>query len=284
MDLGWLLCGVNSMQRKLSGCGVTLEELTDKAILALQTFAPEQGYYGCFSGGKDSVVIKELARLARVKVDWYYNQTTIDPPELIKFIKTKHGDVEWVRPKQNFFTAMERRGFPTRRNRWCCQEYKEGQSPEGAFLILGVRAAESPRRKAAWKLITHHTRTKNNAISPIIAWSDEDVWEFIRSHKIPYCRLYDEGFDRLGCIGCPMARKAARIAEFARWPGYERAWRRTFQRIWDRKAGTKQRDGREWFGSARFSSWEGMWDWWLSDDSLPGTEGDECQGMLELWG
>jgi len=106
------------------------------------------------------------------------------------------------------------------------------------------------------------------------------VWEFIRGEGLAYCSLYDEGWTRLGCVGCPMAREAGKRREFRRWPGYERQWRRAFRLLWERRAGTVQRDGHQWFGSARFASWEEMWAWWLSDDPLPPAGGD-CQ--LDLW-
>lgn len=47
-------------------------------------------------------------------------------------------------------------------------------------------------------------RTNKTIVNRIIDWTDEDVWEFLRAYKIPYCELYNEGFKRLGCIGCPL--------------------------------------------------------------------------------
>ena len=269
-------------QLAFEGCGVTVDELTAQAVLTLQTFEPkDRPYWGCFSGGKDSIVIKEIARLAGVNVEWVYNQTTIDPPELIYEMREHHPDVRWMKPEMNFFSAVVQHGFPTRRNRWCCRVFKESCSPIGATLILGVRAAESPRRRATWKTVTHHTVTKTNAIAPVVAWTDDDVWAFIRGRGLPYCSLYDEGFHRLGCIGCPMAGPG-RKEQFTRWPGYKRAWRRAFRLLWEKRAHKPQRGGGDWFGSARFANWEKMWEWWLNDDPLPG-EKDECQGMLDLW-
>jgi len=261
-----------------------LDALIERAIGLLRLHEPRDGeYYGCFSGGKDSVAIKELARLAGVRVSWHYNVTTIDPPELVRFIKREHSDVKFERPKHgNFFHRMETTGFPTRRNRWCCREYKETASPIGAILIFGIRAEESKRRAAAWKDLTH-IRRGGWAVSPILQWREDHVWDFIRGRDLPYCKLYDEGFDRLGCIGCPMSR-AGRLKQFERWPRFEANWRRAFQRIWDKRAHKKQRDGREWFGSARFKSCEELWQWWLSDGPVPPDEGEEsCQMHLDAW-
>lgn len=53
--------------------------MIDKAIKLLKEHEPEAGYIGCFSGGKDSVVIKALAEIASIKVEWHYHKTTIDP-------------------------------------------------------------------------------------------------------------------------------------------------------------------------------------------------------------
>jgi phosphoadenosine phosphosulfate reductase len=280
-----------------------LGALTRRAILTLQTYAPKDGrpYHGCFSGGKDSVVIKELARLAGVPIEWHYNVTTIDPPELVRFIRREHRDVAWSKPPHgNFFRRMVQKGFPTRRARWCCAEYKEKAPPAGAVLVLGVRAAESARRATTWKTITFHRETKAWAVAPILDWRDDHVWDFIHLRGLSYCGLYDEGFTRLGCIGCPMNRQAQKH-EFARWPKFERNWRRAFRLLWERRTSEQplQRDGREWMGSARFgwarpwsrsgmwlwepeTGWERMWDWWLNDDKLPP---DQSQGacQLDMW-
>ena len=53
----------------------------DKAIMRLQTYEPTEGYYLCFSGGKDSCVIKALADMAKVKYDAHYSVSSVDPPK-----------------------------------------------------------------------------------------------------------------------------------------------------------------------------------------------------------
>lgn len=269
-------------QLALPLCGMTLPELVADGVGLLREHEPAEGYYGCFSGGKDSCCIKRLALEAGVKVRWHYNVTTIDPPELVRFIRAAHPDVTFVRPRHGnmIHRAAEVKGFPTRRVRWCCEEYKETMSPHGETMIMGIRSAESAARAKRWRDVTFHTRSHAWVVSPILHWTTAHVWGFIRDRRIPYCSLYDEGFDRLGCIGCPMARMSGRRREFDRWPKFEAAWRRAFQRIWERRAGSVRRDGREWFGTARFASWEEMWEWWLSDDPLPGEQ-DDCQ--QEMW-
>jgi phosphoadenosine phosphosulfate reductase len=267
----------------LPGIDLSLEAYTQDAIRLLRACQPsDKPYYGCFSGGKDSCVIKELAKMAGVNVIWHYNVTTIDPPELVHFIRREHPDVILERPKENFFTyaIKHKKGFPTRRTRWCCEVYKERTSPKGSFLLMGMRAAESPRRAKAWQSVSFHRTTQSTVLCPIIGFSDEQVWDFIESLNLPYCELYDQGFDRIGCIGCPMARKSGRLAEFARWPGFDKKWKQLFKNVWDARTGSTQRDGQIWFGDRYFKNWEEMWEWWLSDEPLPT---DECQGLKELF-
>lgn len=58
------------------------------------SFSGKDSYYLAFSGGKDSVVCKALLEMAGVKYDAHYRVTSVDPPELVRFIKKEHPDVE----------------------------------------------------------------------------------------------------------------------------------------------------------------------------------------------
>lgn len=239
------------------------------------------GYYVCFSGGKDSIVMAKLFEMAGVKYGLHYNNVTIDPPELVRFIKREYPQTEWhsVGTPLPYYMAKKSCGPPTRLNRWCCELYKE-QGGKGYFRAIGVRAEESARRKGLWKQITPHRIDKLPIMSPLLYWTDADIWQFIRANNMPYCELYDQGFHRLGCIGCPMGGPKKVRAEFNRWPGYERLWKRGFYRFWDRYHGTLRKDGkeREWLN--KMPSVDALWQWWTSGKAYEG-EGAECQ--LFLW-
>lgn len=102
-------------------------------------------------------------------------------------------------------------------------------------------------------------------VNPIIEWSDADIWEFIHAHGIPYCCLYDEGFTRLGCIGCPMARKRVREKEFKRWPKYKLSYLRAFEAM------LKERERRGKIdGSWRLATPMDIFNWWMEYEILPG--------------
>lgn len=68
-------------------------------------------------------------------------------------------------------------------------------------------------------------------LNPIIDWTTDEVWEFIHEYNVPYCSLYDEGYTRLGCIGCPMGTVKHRLAEFKRRPKYKTAYIHAFDRM-----------------------------------------------------
>ena len=128
----------------------------EQAIKRFQTFEPPEGYYLAFSGGKDSVVIKALADMAGVKYDAHYQHTSVDPPELIRFIKDSYPDVkiEFPRDKDGkritMWNLIPKKSMPpTRVVRYCCQYLKE-DGGNGRFKVTGVRWDESVRRRKVW--------------------------------------------------------------------------------------------------------------------------------------
>ena len=212
-----------SLERKqLFGESYSLEE---KAIERLKTFEPADGYYVAFSGGKDSIVIYDLVKRSGVKHDVHFNVTSVDPPELLKFIRKNYNDVIWHRPEKNMWQLIKEKMMPpTRVVRYCCEYLKE-RGGKGRTIVTGVRWAESSKRAKRKSLeFCFKDKTKRYA-NIIIEWSDADVWEYIRARNLPYCELYDQGFKRIGCVGCPMVGKR-RLIEFERWPRYEALYKK----------------------------------------------------------
>ena len=113
-----------------------------------------------------------------------------------------------------------------------------------------------------------YKRHKTN-VNPIIDWSDADVWEFIRLNGIPYCELYDEGFHRLGCIGCPMATRKGREKEFFRWPKYKAAYMTALKKMLEIRA-QKNRPFVIGGTEIRDATAQDVFNWWMEYDVLPG--------------
>ena len=86
-------------------------------------------------------------------------------------------------------------------------------------------------------MVEHCYRTTKTLVNPIIDWEEEDVWAFLNENGIPHCSLYDEGFKRLGCIGCPMSGSKNMERDFERWPKYKELYIRAFQKMIDNHPG-----------------------------------------------
>jgi phosphoadenosine phosphosulfate reductase len=227
------------------------------AIERLKTFEPPEGYFLAFGGGKDSVVLLELAKRSGVKFDAHYHNVTIEPPELVRFVRDAHPEVEIDRPAKTFFQLVPEKGFPLRHRRWCCAELKEIHGG-GRFVLLGVRWQESVRRRSRKMVEVCSQGRQKRYLSPIVDWTTDQVWQFIRSENLPYCSLYDEGFKRLGCIACPMQSSDQRKMELARWPKFRAAFLLAFSKlIADRQAKGKW-NTRQWPDA------EHLLAWWLS--------------------
>jgi phosphoadenosine phosphosulfate reductase len=250
---------------KLDG---SCHDLVAIAIQRLRTFCPPDGYYVAFSGGKDSQVILDLVRRAGVPYDAHFNVTSVDPPELYRFIREHYAEVERHRPPKTMWQLIvDKMMPPTRTVRYCCEHLKE-RGGTGRHVVTGVRWAESLKRTKRRTVETCMRDKTKRYVNPIIEWSNADVWRYIRERNMPYCCLYDQGFRRVGCVGCPMAGRRGREIEFARWPGFERSYRRAFAAA---AAANIQRLGPEYSSRRyngqhmRWDSGDAMFDWWMSD-------------------
>lgn len=225
-------------------------KLDDIAIDRLRYFEPPEGYHLAFSGGKDSVVLLDLAKRSGVKFEAHYYLVPIDPPELIRFVIKECPDVTVIKPRRGFFEQMRIEGIaPIRSRRWCCEEFKEWHG-KGRFTMTGIRAEESTARK---RRSPEELPTRENGmrkfLHPIFYWTTDDVWRYIRSRHLPYCPLYDEGFKRLGCVGCP---NSTSHRWETRWPNIYENWRRNFVWIWEHKENLR----RQWSGpNVMFKAW-----------------------------
>ena len=154
---------------------MNLDQKIEREIRILREYEPPEGYYLAFSGGKDSQVCEHLLRMSGVKYDSHYNSTTIDAPDLMKFIRKDYPETNWHYPiymkkPTNFYQLITRKGLPSRKFRWCCQVFKEGGG-YGRLMIDGVRAAESPNRAKRQKFEYflnkyYHAKFKDQEVPP----------------------------------------------------------------------------------------------------------------------
>lgn len=270
-----------------------------RAIQYLQAFEPEtEPYYLCYSGGKDSDVIRILASLAGVKHDIVNNHTTVDAPETVRYIRSIP-NIHISYPELTMWQLIQKKLMPpTRLVRYCCSELKE-KGGKGRVKITGVRRAESVARDknggvvkiigkpkttiqlaesmdveydttekgdivlnqdndASRRFVEHCYRTTSTLINPIVEWTDNDVWEFLHHYGCEANPLYQCGFKRIGCIGCPLGGYKSMKREFALYPKYKEAYIRAFDKMIakrnERELPTAWKSGEECFA------------WWIGDD------------------
>ncbi len=232
------------------------------AIDRLQHYEPEEGYYLADSFGKDSDVVRDLVLRSGVKYDGHFNLSGVDPPELIRFGRENHPEVEIIRPAKSIYKQVVARGLPRRNGRWCCELIKE-RSGDGRLVVTGVRWAESPRRRTRRMYEACTDRRGKFFLHPIIDWSTPEVWEYIHSQEVKYCSLYDEGFKRLGCVLCPMTSYEQALRDMKRWPKIAEAWRRATIRLYE------NRKSRGMPSVDRWPDGDAMFRWWLSRKGQP---------------
>lgn len=254
-----------------------------------------------YSGGKDSDVLLRLAENSGIQFEVSHSLTTADAPETVRHVRDTFRRMEekgvkcvidaHVQPDGSRLTMWnlipKRIAPPTRIMRYCCAILKEG-SGKGRFIATGVRWAESVRRKNSRGLIEVSNRDKNKrlilmddndetrmqfencqmkgrrVVNPIIGWGNKEVWDYAETEKICMNPLYGCGHTRVGCIGCPLASKRARIEEFIIWPKYKQSYIRAFDRMLEMKR-----------MAGKSGSWQtgvDVFNWWMENDVLPGQE------------
>ncbi len=277
-------------------------EKEKRAIKVLQAFEPpDEPYYVCYSGGKDSDVIKILSDLAGVKHETHHNLTTVDAPETVHYIKAQ-SDIIIDRPQKSMWQLIaEKKVPPTRLVRYCCAELKE-RGGKGRVKVTGVRWDESNNRKEnsgtvniigkpktvrktaeelnanfistkkggvvlnddndeSRRLVEQCYRTTSTMVNPIIEWTNTDVWNFLNYYGCKSNPLYYCGFGRIGCIGCPMAGKH-RYSEFARYPKYKLNYIRAFDRMLENiKASGADEASLNW------KTGEDVFAWWMGENT-----------------
>ena len=199
------------------------EKKVARAVRLLQSIPKDGPVEVSYSGGKDSDVILELAKMAGIEYRAIYKNTTIDPPGTIQHCKDK--GVEIIQPKEPFMALVAKNGYPSRFSRYCCRFLKEYKILDRA--IQGIRRSESIKRRDRYKepeiCRVYSNKEKAKVYLPILDWTDEDVERFIRERGVKCHPLYyDEQGKfhverRLGCIGCPMKSDNGK-ADYKKYP------------------------------------------------------------------
>lgn len=158
--------------------------------LALQ-YDSEGGYWLAFSGGKDSQALYHIAKLANVRFHAVMSLTSVDPPEVIRFVRKHYPDCEMIKPQMSMYRAAVSVGtLPTRVMRWCCAKYKE-TAGRGKVTLIGIRAQESSRRARRHEVETTN-RKFGGSLDDFEKWSEERKAE--KAQKLAKRKINDDEF------------------------------------------------------------------------------------------
>ncbi|MEY1639048.1 phosphoadenylyl-sulfate reductase [Tenuifilum osseticum] len=106
-------------------------------------------------------------------------------------------------------------------NRKECCRIRKIEPLKRAFKGLEVWICGLRRNQSA-------TRTENQMVewdeangliklNPLIDWSEQDVWEYIKANGVPYNPLHDKGFPSIGCQPCTRAIEPGEDVRAGRW-------------------------------------------------------------------
>ena len=275
-----------------------LEEKAIARLRAFEPHKDDLPYYIAYSGGKDSDTVRILAELSGVRYELHHNLTTVDAPETVYYVRSIPDIIIHKPEKSMWQLIPEKLMPPTMMIRYCCSELKErgGQGrrvvtgvrmaesvkrKRNGGLVKFLQKQKATIRKAeelgvdiqinpqggiilnndnteSRELVEHCSMQAKVLVNPIYDWTDSDVWEFLRHYGCKSNPLYECGFKRIGCIGCPMSGKH-RYTHFHLYPKYKDNYLKAFQ---------KMIDVRKMKGLHKIS-WdtpENVFKWWMGEN------------------
>ena len=193
-----------------------------------------------FSGGKDSTVVSHLVMSAFGRSDQLhvFADTTIeavDTYEYIELFKKIHPLTPLIICKSplDFFSTATQIGVPSRILRWCCTTHKTNPLTKvvnsinpfsGVLAFDGVRKAESARRSKYSRVTLKHKVAGEILASPILEWSETQLWLYILYHDLHINESYMKGFRRVGCLYCPYNSGWSELMQQYHYPEQYNTW------------------------------------------------------------
>lgn len=274
---------------------ISIERLCEGAMMSEHCY--QKPLLIRYSGGKDSEIIVDLALKSGIDFEVQHSHTTADAPETVYHIRKRFKELEekgikctinmpyYKGQRVSMWSLIPIKKMPpTRLMRYCCSVLKE-TAGRNRCIVTGVRRAESVKRKSSGVVEVKHTDINkriiiNNdndekrqivercqmqakiAYNVIVDWDNDTIKDYIDSEHIDCNPLYQCGFNRVGCIGCPIANKKRQL-EFARYPRYRDLYIRAF----DKMVEIRKSEGK---GSYSWNNGVDVFHWWMQDGVLPG--------------
>ncbi len=202
-----------------------LNEAVNKSVKFVRSTVNKYKGRACtvsLSGGKDSLAVLLVTLKAGIKPTILYADTHMDcdSSELVKGLVKKYGlnMISYGLPEEVFYRNLERLGPPSVDFRWCCKVHQlavfcilSEMLGKEDLSFVGLRRYEGATRMRMPKVWQSTTTPNEICAYPIMDWNALHVWMFLTWENAPYNKLYEEGFDRIGCYVCPMSNKSVQM-------------------------------------------------------------------------
>ncbi|WP_368504679.1 phosphoadenylyl-sulfate reductase [Alkalihalophilus sp. As8PL] len=211
------------------------EQLNQKDSLdvlkwAFATFG-EELVYSCSFGAEGMVLIdliskvKKDAKIIFLDTDFHFKETY----ELIEKVKNRYPElqIELIKPSLTPIEQANEYGEALWKTNsdLCCQIRKltplEGVLSKHRAWISGLRREQSPTR-ANTQFINRDDRFKSIKVCPLIHWTEEEIWMYIKLHQLSYNALHDQNFPSIGCEYCTKAVLPGEDPRSGRWAGTQK--------------------------------------------------------------
>lgn len=195
-------------------------------VWAASRFAPRLAFATGF--GPEGIVVLDLIARHRLPVDVFTLDTGLFFPEtyaLWQRLEERLGlKVRAVRPLESLEGQAARHGQKLweRQPDLCCTIRKV--EPLAAALaphlawISAIRADQTKDRAVAG-VIERDPRYGLVKVNPLLAWTSDDVWSYLREHDLPTNPLHEQGYPSIGCWPCTSAVRPGEDPRAGRWRG-----------------------------------------------------------------
>jgi len=194
---------------------------------AAQTFGRDLAVACSFGGPTGMVLIDMLAGIDRT-IPIYYLDTGLLFPQTYEHIArvAEHYKIQPipVRPTHSVVEQERDEGSELweREPDRCC--YLRKVAPQAEFLrgyrawTTAIRHDQAPSRERA-RAVEYDAKFGLIKVCPFVAWTERDVWDYIRERRVPYNPLHDFGYPSVGCLPCTKPIRPGDDPRAGRWSG-----------------------------------------------------------------
>jgi len=197
---------------------------------ALERFSPAISISTAFQ--TDGAVLIEMAYRIDPAVRVFSVDTGRLPGETFELIEAMRErypglNLDLLSPAQSPVNAMVKKHGPNLfyrsvENRLLCCQVRKVQPLQRHLAgldawITGLRRDQWATRSDIRKVEIDHDHGAIVKLNPLAEWSEDEVWDYVREHDLPYNSLYDKGYTSIGCAPCTRPTQAGEDLRAGRW-------------------------------------------------------------------